>query len=214
MPETTVWELEPHTKAKDELLRRYLGAWFAILANGGRNRRVVFLDGFAGPGIYEKGEPGSPIIAIDTFVSHKVFSDLDHTEFVFILIEPDEARCASLEAELASYDPDGTGLRGSPPTPFSRETQGVWAASLLPAGSTAARMQGSPTTGPSVTCRLLLMGSGVGCREPVLPSVDSTACRVDLSGVDAGRLREAVRAQDLAAGEPFDEGELVDDAFG
>ncbi len=99
----TVWELEPQTKAKHELLRRYLGAWFPILTTGGFNRRVVFLDGFAGPGNYKSGEPGSPIIAIDTLVKHKVFKDFDHTEFVFIFIEPDGERFASLEAELTKY---------------------------------------------------------------------------------------------------------------
>ena len=63
VPKTTVWPLEPHTKAKHEILRRYLGAWFPILTSGGWNRRVIFLDGFAGPGRYSACEPGSPIIA-------------------------------------------------------------------------------------------------------------------------------------------------------
>lgn len=103
MPKATVWRLEPHTKAKHELLRRYLGAWFPILTVGGFNRRVLFLDGFAGPGIYENGEPGSPIIAVDTLVAHRIFDDLNHTEFVFIFVEPDPERFTSLEAELAKY---------------------------------------------------------------------------------------------------------------
>ena len=30
-----IWQLEPHTKAKHELLRYYLGAWFPILATEG-----------------------------------------------------------------------------------------------------------------------------------------------------------------------------------
>ena len=64
MTETTVWELEDHTAAKHEILRRYLAAWFPILSSSGYNRRGLFIDGFAGPGIYSKGELGSPIIAL------------------------------------------------------------------------------------------------------------------------------------------------------
>jgi hypothetical protein len=30
-PNETLWEIEPHTKAKHEILQRYLGAWFPIL---------------------------------------------------------------------------------------------------------------------------------------------------------------------------------------
>ena len=29
----TVWQIEEHTKAKHEILRRYLSAWFPILAS-------------------------------------------------------------------------------------------------------------------------------------------------------------------------------------
>jgi three-Cys-motif partner protein len=64
MPDEATWPIEDHTSAKHELLRRYLGAWFPILVSRGFVRRVLFLDGFAGPGIYRGGEPGSPIIAM------------------------------------------------------------------------------------------------------------------------------------------------------
>jgi len=30
-----VWPLEPHTRAKHEILRRYLQAWTPILSDGG-----------------------------------------------------------------------------------------------------------------------------------------------------------------------------------
>ena len=103
MSDETVWELEPHTKAKHELLRRYLGAWFPILTASGFNRRVVFLDGFAGPGIYSNGEPGSPLIAIQTLVDHTYFDGMSRTEFVFLFVEADAARFASLEQELGEY---------------------------------------------------------------------------------------------------------------
>ncbi|GIV02123.1 MAG: hypothetical protein KatS3mg015_0953 [Fimbriimonadales bacterium] len=62
-PRKTKWRLEPHTRAKHEILRLYLGAWFSILRT--RFRRLVYIDGFCGPGRYDAGEPGSPLIAIE-----------------------------------------------------------------------------------------------------------------------------------------------------
>ena len=38
------WSLPPHTEAKHKILRYYLGAWFAIMAEGGLESRFVFLD--------------------------------------------------------------------------------------------------------------------------------------------------------------------------
>jgi three-Cys-motif partner protein len=99
----TVWELAPHTKAKHEILRRYLGAWFPILTARGWNQRVIFLDGFAGPGRYQGGEPGSPIIALDTLVRHPLFDKLAQCEFVMIFVESDAARVANLEQEIDAY---------------------------------------------------------------------------------------------------------------
>jgi three-Cys-motif partner protein len=52
VPVDTLWEIEPHTIAKHEILRRYLGAWFVIM--GQTNRRIIYLDGFCGPGRYKK----------------------------------------------------------------------------------------------------------------------------------------------------------------
>jgi len=63
MPETDyLWECPPRTKAKLEILSKYLGAWFGILANQGYEH-VFYIDGFCGPGEYLGGEEGSPIIA-------------------------------------------------------------------------------------------------------------------------------------------------------
>jgi len=103
VPSETVWPLDEHTRAKHELLRRYLGAWFPILTYGGFHRRVLFLDGFAGPGVYADGEPGSPIIALNTLVSHRVFGELGRTEFVFMFVESDHDRCVSLDDELQAF---------------------------------------------------------------------------------------------------------------
>lgn len=63
-----LWDIEPHTQAKHEILRRYLNAWFPILDTA--FPRVIYFDGFAGPGEYTAGEPGSPIIALDVAANH------------------------------------------------------------------------------------------------------------------------------------------------
>ena len=70
LPSDTLWEIDPHTKVKHEILRRYLGAWFAIL--GKDNRQINYVDGFCGPGCYKGGESGSPIIALEVASEHKV----------------------------------------------------------------------------------------------------------------------------------------------
>ena len=91
-PKTTVWELEPHTRAKHEILRRYLQAWIPILIQGGFPQ-VLYIDGFAGPGRYSKGEEGSPVIAIRAALERR---DLIKG-IAFLFIERHEDRAAVLE---------------------------------------------------------------------------------------------------------------------
>lgn len=94
---STLWPLEPHTAAKHAILRRYLSAWLPIL--GRYNPRIVYLDGFAGPGRYSGGEEGSPVIALRTAVEHK---QPLWKELVMIFVEEDERRFAHLESEIAA----------------------------------------------------------------------------------------------------------------
>lgn len=68
-PRQTIWPLEPHTRAKHEILKRYLQAWMVILSQG--FPEILYIDGFAGPGEYQGGEAGSPIIALDTALEFK-----------------------------------------------------------------------------------------------------------------------------------------------
>jgi three-Cys-motif partner protein len=69
MPDDVLWPLKPHTQAKHAILRRYLEAWFPILNR--HHGRILYFDGFAGPGEYEHGEPGSPIIALEVAANHR-----------------------------------------------------------------------------------------------------------------------------------------------
>src|SRR4051794_21996687 len=70
----TVWSAEPHTVAKHRILQAYLSAWMPILTRQsqkvGQQGKVRYIDGFAGPGIYQKGEKGSPILALEAALEH------------------------------------------------------------------------------------------------------------------------------------------------
>lgn len=81
-PSETLWELEPHTGAKHTILRRYLGAWFGIM--GRTNSRIIYLDGFCGPGRYKGGEEGSPMLALKIAQEHHAKNNLHEVTFVFV----------------------------------------------------------------------------------------------------------------------------------
>jgi len=97
-PKETIWELEPHSLGKHIVLRRYLKAWLPIL--GTTQGKIVFIDGFAGPGEYTNGEQGSPIIALDAFASHQAPIT---ASVAFLFIEADKDRAANLERLVQPY---------------------------------------------------------------------------------------------------------------
>ncbi|MCH7713180.1 MAG: three-Cys-motif partner protein TcmP, partial [Chloroflexi bacterium] len=92
----TIWPIEPHTLAKHQILLKYLQAWLPIMSSW--NGRVLYIDGFAGPGRYTGGEPGSPIVAIDAAINH---SARINAQLVFLFIEADSNRAEHLESVLA-----------------------------------------------------------------------------------------------------------------
>lgn len=98
-PKDVVWQLDPHTRGKHEVLRHYLAAWFPIL--GSFAGRVAFIDGFAGPGEYAGGQPGSPLIALEVFRQHAASFK---GEAVFLFIEKDPDRADHL-AKLVAAQP-------------------------------------------------------------------------------------------------------------
>ncbi len=86
----TIWPIKNHTLAKHEILKEYLNAWIPIL--GSTSNRIVFLDGFADPGIYKNGEKGSPIIAIQTAITHSKLKSVSEIRFVFIESDPEHSK--------------------------------------------------------------------------------------------------------------------------
>ncbi|MFC1600830.1 three-Cys-motif partner protein TcmP [Candidatus Sumerlaeota bacterium] len=99
----TLWDPDPHTWAKHQILRSYLQAWAPILSRRlrreplGRNC-LLFVDGFAGPGIYRKDEDGSPVLAIKTILDHSVELPVPVR---FLFIEEKSERYASLKCRIA-----------------------------------------------------------------------------------------------------------------
>lgn len=92
--DSTIWELKPHSKAKHEILKKYLQAWFPII--GKYNPEVTFIDGYCGPGRYKEGEAGSPIIALQVGKEQRRFLKKVNLWFV----EEDEERYQQLTEEL------------------------------------------------------------------------------------------------------------------
>lgn len=100
LEESVLWPLGAHTEGKHLVLRAYMNAWLPIL--GLRNDRILFVDGFAGPGEYTGGEDGSPVIALRALVEHNAKESLI-AEVVYLFIEQDEERARHLEALVEEY---------------------------------------------------------------------------------------------------------------
>jgi three-Cys-motif partner protein len=108
--EPVLWDLEPHTAAKHRVLRSYLDGWIPVMGHQAlRVRhhtigqpRLLLVDGFAGPGRYATGEPGSPLIMLDAVRSHSAFAQLKDVQFIFLFIEHDARRVDRLRKEVAA----------------------------------------------------------------------------------------------------------------
>lgn len=101
----TVWQAQAHTLAKHEILKKYLEAWMPIVTHqvAARPREapyILYVDGFAGPGLYKKGEPGSPIVALKAALKHTQRFPIPVR---FLFIEQNEERLDSLNRVLANY---------------------------------------------------------------------------------------------------------------
>jgi three-Cys-motif partner protein len=103
---STTWDLEPHTKAKHDILKEYLGGWFPIIAR--YETQLVYIDGFAGPGIYSKGEKGSPVLALDCLMDHAQKDSMvcKGKTISFLFIEKDHDRCETLRNIVKENYPD------------------------------------------------------------------------------------------------------------
>ena len=95
-PMETIWKIEEHTKAKHRILRECWNGWLPILAQ--THPVVTYFEGFAGPGVYVGGEPGSPIVALEAAINHQLRANF--RQVIFYLVEQRRDRVARLASEI------------------------------------------------------------------------------------------------------------------
>jgi three-Cys-motif partner protein len=98
----TIWPANPHTLAKHRILEGYLKAWLPILSRIRGVSEIVYVDAFAGPGKYQGGEDGSPIIALNAALNHTLPFPVPVR---LLFIEEDAARYANLRGILENRSP-------------------------------------------------------------------------------------------------------------
>jgi three-Cys-motif partner protein len=86
---------------KHGILKRYPTVFATMTGRRSTGGRVLYLDGHAGPGRYEDGSPGSPLLAVQT--AARVSEWRRDVECVFI--EHDECHFANLKACLTQEAP-------------------------------------------------------------------------------------------------------------
>jgi len=97
--DATIWPLDPHSKVKHLILRRHLDAWLPIMTRS--FPKLLYVDGFAGPGVYEGGEPGSPVIALRAAIFNRVLrAEPPKCELGFLFVEERSDRVTRLREEV------------------------------------------------------------------------------------------------------------------
>jgi three-Cys-motif partner protein len=94
-----IWDCDPHTLAKHQILTEYLDTWLpTLLSHWGR---VTYAEGFAGSGVYTNGEAGSPIKALRVFARHRSLLGQEGKRVDTVLIEETKSHFDQLVIELA-----------------------------------------------------------------------------------------------------------------
>src|SRR5437016_14587082 len=109
-PNPDYWEdYTPFQEVKHDLIRSYLNGWYPKL--GFWAKRVLYVDTHAGRGKYQSGDPGSPDVALQTFLQHGSRNKLlSESEFNFLFIERNLETVTSLQKEVASLGPLPAGV--------------------------------------------------------------------------------------------------------
>lgn len=99
VPQALLWPREPHTEAKHLILRGYLDAWWPILLSA--NTIVTYAEGYAGPGVYEEGEDGSPVLALQALLERDKPLPLVGRRAQVVLIEARADRLDRCRTQIA-----------------------------------------------------------------------------------------------------------------
>lgn len=95
------WKYNDHTSYKHRILRYYLTIRSSKL---GSASDIVFWDCFAGKGTYDRGQPGSPLIAMEE--SEKCWNGKRKTKLSCVFIEKRRKNYEELKQLLQSLYPD------------------------------------------------------------------------------------------------------------
>lgn len=71
---------------------------------GSRGQKFVFIDGFAGPGEYEGGEDGSPLIFLKTAAGHRAFLARPPIQIIGLFSDIEQAVVDELDAHLRELE--------------------------------------------------------------------------------------------------------------
>jgi three-Cys-motif partner protein len=97
--DATIWAIDPHGRVKHLIFRRHLDAWLPIMTQS--FAKLLYVDGFAGPGVYEGGEPGSPMIALRAAIFNRALrAKQPDCKLEFLFIEERTDRVAKLREEV------------------------------------------------------------------------------------------------------------------
>lgn len=108
---------------KHGVLGRYLRYFASKTGRYAPGNRVVYVDGYAGPGLYADGNAGSPLIAAQV---HDLVDNIRELDCTFVEADPDHA--AQLEEALADAMPDARVFCGEMETHIGsilRRSQGL-----------------------------------------------------------------------------------------
>ncbi len=102
-PKETVYDADPHTRAKHAILGEYMKRWLPILSRQakavGSTQRLLYVDGFAGAGEYTNNVQGSPLVAIEAAAQH---SHEFTVPIVFVFVEQRKDRVDHLRNLIAT----------------------------------------------------------------------------------------------------------------
>ena len=97
------WQINEHTRVKHQLFEKYLKAWISIM--GRYNTKLGYIDGFAGRGIYETGEKGSPILAMRA-AQEQINKIGKLNEFLCVFIEKNYENFCCLQEQVSLVAPE------------------------------------------------------------------------------------------------------------
>jgi three-Cys-motif partner protein len=80
---------------KHGVLQRYLPVFIGKTGSRSLGKRVVYIDGYAGPGMYQDGTPGSPELALQTAIKLAGMREVD-----CFFVERDRSSYETLRAHL------------------------------------------------------------------------------------------------------------------